>query len=238
MDNTKILNTASLRRGVSLAAVSLFLLSGTCAPVHADEEFAKPNYWSLGLTAGTQGVGGEASYLLSDHLVLRSNVTYLGLNVDETVDGNDYQFDLAALFAGATLDYHPFRSGWRISGGVKYVDVKLDAGFTGGMTLGDTEYTADEIGTVTASVRNSNQAAPYVGFGYDASHFSGDGYGVKFGIDVGTLYVGDPDVSIKTTKTVPGLEANIAEETAAIEDKIGQYFNFYPVVMVSGRMAF
>jgi hypothetical protein len=238
MISTLLLGIFSRLHRPFFAILCVLFLGNFCSVARADEEIKKPNFWAVGLTGGTQGIGGEASYLLSDRLVLRSNVTYLGLNVDENIDSNAYKFDFGALFAGGTLDFHPFQSGWRISGGVKYVDLQFDAGFTGGMEIGDNDYTVDEIGTVTVKARNSNQVAPYVGFGYDASHFSGDGYGLRFGIDVGALYVGDPDIAIATTKTVSGLETDIAKETAALEDKIGQYFNFYPVAMVSGRMTF
>lgn len=229
-----------IRRCILIVAVTCSLGS-TWA--QAEEGLGRPNFWSIGVTAGTQGLGGEASYLLYDNLVLRANASYLALNSNATIrsyGGTDqeHDFDITGNFVGGMLDYHPFRSGWRLSAGMRYVDVKFKEVDTDGADIGGTRYTAAAVGTVRTSVHNANSAAPYIGFGYDASHFNANGAGFKLGIDIGALYAGDPDVNITTDKNVPGLAADIANEKASIEDGLDKYYNFYPVLMISGRISF
>ena len=99
------------------------------------------------------------------------------------------------------MDYHPFSSGWRVSAGTRYVDIELQGVAKSGMSFGGVSYSANEIGNVTATIRNGNTVAPYLGFGYNLSHFSTDGAGFKLGVDIGAMYIGEPDVTIKTAIT-------------------------------------
>lgn len=230
-------------RSAFITLMGAFLLSAAQPNAHAEEILSKPNFWSFGVTGGTQGIGGEASYLLYHNLVLRANASYIAFNSNETIrayggDNNEFDFDISGVFAGGMLDLHPFRSGWRLSAGLRYTDVNFKAESTDGLDLGVTNYTSEQIGTARTSVHNTNPAAPYIGFGYDTSHFSEDGAGFKLGVDIGALYVGKPDVSITTDKSVAGLADDIALEKAEIEERLDKYYNFYPVFMVSGRISF
>lgn len=229
-----------IRRCVMIVGVAC-LLGSTWA--QAEEGLGRPNFWAIGVTAGTQGLGGEASYLLYDNLVLRANASYLAFNSNATIrsyGGTDQEhaFDITGNFVGAMFDYHPFRSGWRLSAGVRYIDVEFKEVDTDGAEIGGTNYLAASVGTVRTSVHNANSAAPYIGFGYDASHFSSNGAGFRLGIDIGALYAGDPDVKITTDNDVSGLADDIANEEASIQKGLDKYYNFYPVLMISGRISF
>jgi hypothetical protein len=225
-----------------LAVLQMALAAGLlgAAASRADEAPpARPSNWSVGVTAGTLGLGAEVSYLLSDYFVLRANGSYfeMGCGTAKAYGAKcDYDLNLTALFAGATVDVHPFQNGWRLSAGGRYVDVEFAGSYTGNITLNGVDY--NNIGTTRISVKNGNTIAPYLGFGYDSSHFSKDGSGFHLGIDLGAVYLGDPDVSIKTTGTVPGLDENIAKQTATLKDSLKNYFSFYPVAMVSARYSF
>lgn len=200
---------------------------------------ARPSDWSIGVTAGTLGLGGEVSYLLNDTFVLRAGGSYFEMSCGTAKAFGakcDYDLNFTGLFAGATIDIHPLNNGWRLSAGGKYVDAEFAGSYTGSIKLNGVEY--DNIGTAKISVSNGNAIAPYLGFGYDASHLSKDGSGFHLGIDLGAVYLGDPDVSITTTKSVPGLDSAIANETATLKDSLKNYFSFYPVAMVSARYSF
>lgn len=97
-----------------------------------------------------------------------------------------------------------------------------------------------QVGTIRTSIRNSNPAAPYLGFGYDAAHYLRDGNRFTRGFEVGALYAGQPDVKIRTTNLVPvpGLADDIALEEQKLKDDLKRYYWFYPVVMLSGKMSF
>ncbi len=223
----------------------LIVLAGLLGvmPSRADDVPAvQPSLWSVGVIAGTLGLGGEVSYLLHDYVVLRVNASYMDVSCDGIVGAYgatcNHGYNITSVFAGGIFDIHPFQSGWRVSGGVRYVDADFKDVTSGSIHLGDNQYAAGQIGTTTISVRNTNPAAPYIGFGYDSSHFSQDGAGFKLGIDLGALYAGDPDVTITTTQSVPGLDADISKEISKTKSDLRNYYNFYPVAMVSGRMSF
>jgi hypothetical protein len=214
-------------------------LLGVTASKADDAPRARPSDWSVGVTAGTLGLGGELSYLLSDYLVLRANGSYfeVGCGSAKALGAKcDYDLNVTALFAGATIDIHPLNNGWRLSAGGRYVDVEFAGSYTGAIELNGVEYS--DIGTTKISIKNGNTFAPYLGFGFDSSHFSKEGSGFHLGIDLGAIYLGDPSVSIKTTKTVPGLDADIAKESATLKDGLKNYFSFYPVAMISARYSF
>lgn len=229
------------------SAFQLVVLAGLLGATasKAEDKFGAtppPSLWSVGATVGTLGLGGEVSYLLYDYLVVRMNASYLDISCSAIAGAYgascDHGYNYTGIFAGGLLDIHPFQSGWRVSTGLRYVDVGYKEVASTGIRLGDNRYQADQVGTATISVRNSNPAAPYIGFGYDSSHFSQDGSGFKLGIDLGALYAGNPDVSITTTQTVPGLDADIERETSKIKSDLRTYYNFYPAAMISGRMSF
>jgi len=226
----------------SVAAAILYLASVTA--VIADEP-STASLWSAGPAIGTLGVGGEVSYLVYKYVVFRANGSYLKFNYNDTITAygaknSNYNFDMSGIFAGGIVDIHPFESGWRVSAGLRYVDAELKDIATNGQTLGSTTYTPAQVGTVTTTIHNTNPGAPYLGFGYDASHFSKDGAGFKLGLDVGALYAGDPDVSIKTTLNpgTAGFSSDVAAETSSLKDSLRKWYNFYPVAMVSGRISF
>jgi hypothetical protein len=72
---------------------ALSLLAGICGgTAHAqdgDEARIK-----IGVTAGTLGVGPEASYRLAQNVGVRGNVTFLSVNADISSDDLDYDANL------------------------------------------------------------------------------------------------------------------------------------------------
>ncbi len=200
-------------------------------------------YGLFGVTAGTLGAGVEASALVYNNVVFRVNGTYVKLDSSWVLSSsslaNDYNLGVTGMFAGGILDYHPFGNGWRLSGGARYVDLELQGVAKNGLSLDGFSYSASQVGNVTATIRNGNSVAPYLGFGYDSSHFSTDGWGLKLGIDIGAMYIGEPDVSITTAKipTVPAFASDVSSAVTSIKDSLRNY-PFYPVAMLSARISF
>jgi hypothetical protein len=232
-------------QGVKRLFLLVFLVCvGTSA--QADEPVGRPNLFAIGATAGTLGVGGEMSLLVYDTFVLRASASYYTFDFthSETNFGSttNYNFNVNGLFVGALVDWHPFRSGWRLSTGVRYVDLEFkDDDTNGGLVgkgIGRNNYTMAQVGSIHTTIKNKNAAAPYFGFGYDAAHFSREGVGFTLGFDAGALYAGDPQVKITTDKSVPSLAADIATEEAQLKSDIKKWYNFYPVLMLSGKLSF
>jgi len=189
----------------------------------------------VGVTAGTLGLGIEASTKLTDMLVVRLIGT--GLDWNHAYIGDDYNYDWDAQIRslGLVADLHPFGGGLRLSAGLRYIDLNFEgsANYTARYSIGNGTYLSSEIGDVTITNR-IDTVAPYLGVGYDSTHFDS---ALSFGIDIGALYVGDSDVDLTTTRSIAGLAADIQRE----EDKLkgAKWFrDFYPVVMMSLKYRF
>jgi hypothetical protein len=228
-------------------SLCFFCAIATCGvQSRAKEETSKANLWSVGATAGTLGPGVEASFLLYDMLVLRGNITYASLDNSTlskifTDAGQQADFQLQSLTAGVMLDVHPFRTGWRLSGGLRYVRLDADAVWSAGnIEMGNNDYDVARIGGLRASIRGHASAAPYVGFGYDSSHYSEKGVGFRLGFDLGLLYAGSPEIHLTPGDPAASetLAADIQEFLDSIDDNVRKYYKFYPVLMLSGRICF
>ena len=112
-------------RSLSFLAASLTLPLFISHPLYAQDTAQHPSIFAVGVSAGTLGVGVEASYRILDKLVLRSAISGYNLNVDQTIfsfsdsEVDDFNFDVRGFFAGAMLDWHPFGSDLRLTGGFR-----------------------------------------------------------------------------------------------------------------------
>jgi hypothetical protein len=211
-----------------------------------------PNLFAMGLTVGTMGIGGEASYLVHNNFVLRFSGSYLAADLsledDNTAcniatcvtEKEKRDFALTGLFAGALLDWHPVRSGWRLTAGLRYVDLQFKSVDQSGRDIGKGRYTVEQVGAVRTTISNSSPASPYFGFGYDAAHFTRGSTSFSLGFDIGALYSGQPEVKIKTDKTPGGtnIASDLAAETQEVKSQFQKYYRFYPVFMLSGKLSF
>lgn len=229
-------------RKIAFAVAAATTLVAVVDGAKAQENAGAP--FGLGVTVGTLGLGAEASFRVSNSIVLRLNGSYYGIDLTESANkasngaSSDYKFNVTALFGGALIDWHPFEGGFRLSAGARYADIQFKARELNGRTIGDNTYTATQVGTVHTTLQNSQQFAPYIGLGYDATHFKGRGFNFSFGIDAGVMYAGNADVKITTDRSVAGLSTDIAKEKKDLEDKLGKYTVLYPVLMLSGKFTF
>ncbi len=228
----------------SFLAASVTLPLTMSQAVYAQEAPEHPRIFALGVSAGTLGVGAEASYRIYDKLVLRGAISAYKLDIDQTIfdisniDSNDFNFDARGFFAGAMLDWHPFGNDLRLTGGLRYVKIDFESVDRNGGTLGSNAYSAAQVGDIHRTVSNSNPLAPYLGIGYDVAHFNRENSTLTFALDCGALYAGNPDVSVRTEHSVSGLADDLALESETLRSDLEKYYRFYPVVMVSGKIAF
>lgn len=217
------------------------------AHCHAGEAPSTTNRWGVGVSAGSLGLGVESSRLVYDTIVLRANATYLTFDPDPLLDslddnlGGSASYTFYAATAGLTVDLHPFQLGWRLSAGVRYIDLKLEEERTAGLiSVGDHEYDASVLGGLKTGLSAANSVAPYLGVGYDSVHFTKDGVCFRIGFDLGVLYTGSLKAYMTPgTSNIPAeLAADIKKEVSNIEDSVNQYTEFYPVAMLSARIGF
>ncbi len=182
-------------------------------------------------TISTLGIGLETGVRLNESFGVRFGGNWLSVDFDRTVDDVDYEADATLASLGTLLDYHPFRGGFRLSGGLRFNF--NEAGLTGvpngDVTIGDQTFAASDVGTLEGDV-SYDVVAPYIGLGYGATLLQG---ALTIGFDLGVMYQGKADVDLDARGgALEGnavLEANLAIEEEDIEDDL-EDFIVYPVI--------
>ena len=169
----------------------------------------------------------------------------VGSRSTTTSPSDDLTFNLKAnlISAGATLDWHPFSNGFRLSAGGRYHNVDLSG--TGDFTRAPspsmaTTYThARRLGPITASVKSPITIAPYLGLGYDSTHFSDSRWALA--LDLGVIYGGQADVDDHcgaTRRRFLGLRPTSIVEQKKLDDSVGKYGQFWPVATLALKFRF
>ena len=187
---------------------------------------------SVGITAGSPGIGAEIGVDVSDMLGLRVMGAYFPYSRTFTPDNVSYDGDLKLLSYGAVADLYLFDSGFRLTGGAYLNRNRLDMKGTpnGAVTIGSTAYTPAQIGTLTGRV-SFRDIAPYAGLGYAGGR---GGSGFAFTADAGVMFQGGPRVALAASGPIaaaPGFAANLEQERQKIASDI-DWLRFYPAVKV------
>ena len=217
---------------------------------------AETKRWAFGPTIGTLGVGAEASYFVNPFVVIRGGGAWLKFDyaslVKDYVKSNNYNFTANDTSFGASIDFHPFRNGFRVITGLRYADFRFSQsnGNLQSYTIGNNVYTAAQIGTLNSNVTIKNKAAGYLGIGWDSAHHSSiiidktTGQAEQFTIswEMGALYTGGVNVAMTTTQAVgvsaSTLQSDIALEQSKVTSSFNRFYSFYPVAMVTAKYAF
>lgn len=187
--------------------------------------------FALGLKVGTLGVGADASIYLDDWVNFRANVGYLDFTYKDTIDDIDFDLDVNFQTAMFLLDLFPFEGGnFRISAGVALVDndLGIDGTPDGTEEIGDNDYTAEQIGTISGTA-TFDEVAPYVGIGY--GNAVRPDYSWTFVVDFGVIFQ-TYDIEISSNGTAadnPAFQADLAELQKDIEDEVDR-LKIYPVI--------
>jgi hypothetical protein len=190
---------------------------------------------SLGVRAGTLGLGLELSYPISQRFGVRINAD--SYKYSRSFNQQDIDYDgKATLKTGSLLfDWYPFANNFRISAGPMYNGNKL--GLTGkptggSYTINGTTYQASDVGTLDGQV-DFKKYAPYAGIGYGRP--IGTGFSLTF--DLGVVFQGTPQATLSATcgptsvntPLCAQLQSDVAAQQATANDKIKD-FRYYPVV--------
>jgi len=227
---------------VCAAALAAVLCAHSPAPASG---FSASGF-SVGAQVGTLGVGVNAGYQLNDYLKFRANVNYLPYSRSQTISDVSYKADLKYFTIGALADAHPFANGFRLTGGLYYVDLSLKAkGKLEGSksyTIGDHKYTGQDLGTWKGSLEWKTMA-PYIGLGYGSG--AGTDSGFNFSFDLGALYIGKSRVSLDPSSSAYEAAAqhgyDLHEDVQKEEDDVKRTVNkyrFYPVLSFGASYRF
>ena len=190
---------------LAIAATFVAGLAAVPSPALAEDH-------AVGARVGLLGLGIEYTYRISDRLAVRGGLNGSGLDFDETESGIDYGFDLDFDSVAFGVDFHPFRGAFRVSGGVLQNDSSLSAVSrdSSTFTVGDTVYTAAEVGTLYGRIGFDDSTAPYLGLGFDWLRQKKVGLTLDFGL----LEQGSPLVTLRADGPIADEEAFAADLAA------------------------
>ena len=185
---------------------------------------------SVGVRAGTLGLGVEVSYPISQRFGLRVNADSYKYSRTLNSDGIDYDAKATLKTASLLADWYPFANNFRISAGPMYNGNKLVAtskpNANGQIIVNGVGYQASVEGDV-----DFKKYVPYAGIGYGRPI----GSGLSLTFDLGVVFQGSPTATLTGTCTdpTPGLcatfQSNLAAQQQTANDNLKD-FRYYPVV--------
>ncbi|HKW36344.1 MAG TPA: hypothetical protein VJO54_00875 [Burkholderiales bacterium] len=178
---------------------------------------------SIGVRAGTLGLGLELSYPISQRIGVRLNADSYKYSKGYTQDGIDYDGKATLKTGSLLLDFYPFANNFRISAGPMYNGNKLGLSTpTTSLTVNGNPYQASLDGHV-----DFKKYVPYAGIGYGRPI----GTGLSLTFDLGVVFQGTPKATLTGTCTgaCAGFQNDVAAQEASLNDSIKD-FRYYPVV--------
>lgn len=190
---------------------------------------------AVGVKASTLGAGIEYEKQINYNLGMRFGFNYFQFDSDFNVDDINYDSTIDLQSLSAILDWYPFASAFRISGGLMLNG--NDGDFTATpdrpVIIGDTLYSAQMVGTLNGSI-SFNTLAPYLGIGWSGGRDLIEGLSLAF--DVGVLFQGSPTIEdFQATGSLAGnsaFQSNLAWEKEKIQDDLDPY-KYYPVIALT-----
>jgi len=196
---------------------------------------------SLGVSAGTAGLGVEISKALSPSIVTRFYLSGYTVEVDLEEDGIDYEVDLSFSNFAAIIDWHPWHNGLHLSAGLvnngNHFEMNAEAAEE--YEIGGSTYTGEL--SLQASVK-FRRVSPYVGFGWNNAATGRSGF--AWSTEIGVILQGEPTVTlaaagseITETGTLSSFDVtsngefqdNLKAEQVNLQNELDS-FEFYPVI--------
>jgi hypothetical protein len=196
--------------------------------------------YGLNLRLGTTGVGFDATKTFGSDFKVR--LGYSGLNYKRNFDSTDNTFVGKLKLGGADLlaDYHPFSSGFRVTGGLyapnyKFIGVAASTQ-TGTVKLNGNTYTSAQVSSVSGQASWSG-VKPYLGVGYDGFNATRKG-DFFFTYDMGVTFLGNPSTSLNancgasvSATLCNKINADAQAEKSSFDSKTGN-LKFFPVIQL------
>jgi hypothetical protein len=192
-----------------------------------------------GLRLDTPGIGLELEPLVTDRFGIRGLVT--GGSVLHEWDESGTRYDGKSPFGTGFLlaDWHPYATGFRLSGGLAYYNQRLAgaARLGAGTINGGTPYSSAQVGSLDGRLTFS-RASPYLGVGWGLTPRTGSR--LYFSADLGVMYQ-RPSVMLMSNcgPTMPAslCAHDIRHEEAEFRDA-EDHARLYPVISVGFGLRF
>jgi hypothetical protein len=186
---------------------------------------------SVGIRAGTLGIGAEVNKLITGHFGVRASINTFSASTTQSQSDIDFDAHIKLKAFTGLVDIYPSNRGsFHLTGGVITNPVSIDASGvpTGNGTydINGTTYTAAQVGTLSGH-GDYPKASPYAGLGWGtpaAKHF-----GLKFVFDLGAA-IGKPTITLSSSNSNAQLQSDLAAQQAKTQTDVEKYAKVYPVL--------
>jgi hypothetical protein len=209
------------------------------------ESAPRPLYrpWTLGVEAGTTGVGGFVSWRFIDHWGARAGFDYFQFSENNLqIKDINYDAKVRLMSEPLTLDFYPWKKhSFHISAGVLFNQNELTgtADDTRVITIG---HRPIQIFQGTLDLKVQQQLVnPYLGIGGNFFYFD-HAHRWAMGGELGVAYTGDPKVSLTWAGGRSGrigslTDSEVRNEQGKIQDYADQ-FRWWPVLKLNVSYSF
>ncbi|MBD3896146.1 hypothetical protein IEI94_09815 [Halomonas sp. ML-15] len=218
------------------AGVTALLLAAGTSGAQAFEDRV-----SVGVLAGTTGVGAEVSWRFHERMgVTAQYAGGLSWSGDFDTDDVDYDGDLDISAGAIKFDYYPFAGRFYLTAGAMLPD--MEANVRGRSKHNDSfefdgvTYAASDIGSVHGTLTIADGVQPYAGLGWRSSHRQGFGIFSELGVMATSI-----DVSLSTSENFEAEDGDFRRDLRREEQRLkdeADKLPFYPVAVVGVSYTF
>lgn len=189
----------------------------------------------LALKGSTMGYGGDVVFQFHEKMTARIGYDYLGLGpFNFNFKESDISYDASATVKTGSItalyDYYIAKIFFVSAGiGVNNFNIHAEGKAGSGLPWGDIVVPADKIGEFDFQVEPGLKLSPYLGIGLGRTLSTKT---VGFAFEIGSYYMGSPDLTITTTGLIAPTSNPEHGQEAILEGQISQY-NLYPVIKLS-----
>lgn len=204
---------------------------------------SRPDYreWTVGIEAGTTGIGGYGSWRFYDYLGVRAGFDYFQWTENSLHIGDlNYNAKLRLMSEPLTLDIYPWKKhSFHISAGVLFNQNQLtgeSSGF-GPVIIGGQVFLFPNAGTLNLKVEQQ-LVNPYLSIGGNFFYFD-HAHHWALGGELGVAYTGDSKVSLTRSGGINSsiIDAAVNREQQKAQDWADQ-FKWLPVVKLMVNYSF
>jgi hypothetical protein len=201
---------------------------GTNAP-----SYAQTIPYSVGVEAGTTGLGGNVGWRFANHFGVESGFDYFSYTYNGTIKDDYYHVTLRLMSEPLNLELFPWKSkSFHLSLGMLFNENRLSGGANGSLTLNNDKYTGN-----LNLLYKPDTVDPYVGFG--GNFYFDKGHHVSLMGALGVAFAGNGSVSLTGTSTTPG--PTFQNDLQSEKSKVQSYakdLQYWPVIKIGLTYSF
>jgi len=189
----------------------------------------------VALKGSTMGVGGDVVFQFHEKMTARLGYDAMKYSRSITFEEQDieYNADLSVKTGSITVlyDYYLLKSIFVSAGfGLNNFNINAVGAAVSDLPYGDVTIPAEKVGNFEFDIVPSMKISPYLGIGFGRT--LGRESKVGFAFELGSYYMGSPDISITSSGLIAPTSNPDHGQEALFERQLSQY-NMYPVMKFS-----